>query len=498
MRSRAVSHEMPGSARPSSAQNSCRSRRPSGSKKPRTPTAPRELADQPSTSALGQPVDMAADLVGPGGDLEAEGDRRSGLTVGSTHHRGVAMPLGEVEQRILDRTQVAPDDPAHPAHHQGEPRVGDVLHGRAQVDVLACGLRQYPLQRADQAERRMRGETGLLGDVVEIEPGGVGVLRDQLGGFGRDDAEPRLRRRQRAEDVEPVLQPGRFVEGVRQLRRRKQVAVLPRVGQAGAHAGSHDSARAISASVIWPSDAPHGHRDLAVVDHDAVLEQTAFRQQRTGNRRAGARADVDLVGSLAVEPFVDLLRTLAADERPGLVRWTLVQIGGLRTGRVEAAAPARHEVPLGRRVRGQIGQAHHVRHELHRRQRLGHVEHALRLVEQLCRLRRRDLANRDPQRRRVDDEVDVFVASLHDGGPHTRGSGESRGGQRGRHAGVDVRAMQIDTFVGAGQQLDLGDRREQRLLVLLSDPDDRRAITIAHNDEPRAPVGLPADEMPDE
>ena len=95
IRSREVSQEMPGSASPSSAQNSARSSAPCGAKKPRTPTAPPSWPTSHRGTSLGQPLQMASDLVGPGGDLEAEGDRRAGLPVRPSGHHRVAMLDGQ-------------------------------------------------------------------------------------------------------------------------------------------------------------------------------------------------------------------------------------------------------------------------------------------------------------------------------------------------------------------------------------------------------------------
>src|SRR5437879_9610345 len=60
-----------------------------------------ELTDQPARGPLAQPLEVAAHLVGPGGGLEAEGDRRARLPVGAAHHRRLPVALSERQQRGL-------------------------------------------------------------------------------------------------------------------------------------------------------------------------------------------------------------------------------------------------------------------------------------------------------------------------------------------------------------------------------------------------------------
>ena len=80
---------------------------------PSTPTAPPSWPTSHRGPALAQPVQVAAYLVGPGRDLEAEGDRRARLTVGPAGHhacRGAPRPASSSD--VLDRPQIAPDQRA--------------------------------------------------------------------------------------------------------------------------------------------------------------------------------------------------------------------------------------------------------------------------------------------------------------------------------------------------------------------------------------------------
>ena len=132
-----------------------------------------ELADQPARSPLRQPLNVSSDLVGPRSDFEAEGDRRTRLPVRPSGHERVAVLDCQRQQRLLDRPQIPPRHSTDIAHHQGEPGVCDVLHGRPDVHVLAGGLGEYLLQRTDQTQHRVRGPSGLHGDEIEVEQIGI-------------------------------------------------------------------------------------------------------------------------------------------------------------------------------------------------------------------------------------------------------------------------------------------------------------------------------------
>ena len=103
----------------------------------------RERADRAGELADGEPrlglldaLEVAPDLRGPDRGLEAERDRQPRLAVRAAEHHRVAVALARAEQRGLGRAEVAPRDRQHALHHEPEPRVGDVLDGRAVVDPL--------------------------------------------------------------------------------------------------------------------------------------------------------------------------------------------------------------------------------------------------------------------------------------------------------------------------------------------------------------------------
>ena len=102
----------------------------------------------------------------------------------AARHRSTAMPgrtHGQAEQQFLDPPQVPPGERADAAQRQRGGGVGDVLHGRTDVDVLAGVGRQRSLQRPNQAEHGVRGQPGLLGRVPHIDQFGAGVHGDARG-----------------------------------------------------------------------------------------------------------------------------------------------------------------------------------------------------------------------------------------------------------------------------------------------------------------------------
>ena len=121
--------------------------------------------------------------------------------------------------------QLVVDERADVPQDEAEPGVGEVLHGRAVVDVLAGGVRHDALQFVDQPERRVAGAAGLGGDPVQVEPPGVGVLGDRPRRLGRDDPQRRLGPRECRQDVQPALQPLPLLEQPVQLGSGPQMPV---------------------------------------------------------------------------------------------------------------------------------------------------------------------------------------------------------------------------------------------------------------------------------
>ena len=195
-----------------------------------------------------------------------------------------------------------------------------------------------------------------------------------------------------------------------------------------------------NASRTSSSAAPHGTtRPLALAPH-AALEQAALHQRRPVRRAHHARAEVDPGGRLGpVQRDVDLARALAAHQRPvaHLLR------AGVEEVALEAGAAARVHRATRRRQPAQVDR---LEPQIDRRQVLVVVDDRARHLQQLRRLGRDDLEHAHPHRRGLDDEVHVLEATLHDGHARPRDAGHLR-----RVARVDGRVVDERDLVRARQ-----------------------------------------------
>ena len=307
--------------------------------------------------------------------------------------------------------------------HQREPGVGDVLHRGADVDVLP-GLVGQDLLRAPgsapASSARSAGSRSATRSRSSCVGAGHAAAICSAASAGMMP-QPRLGRGQRGEDVQPALQPGAFLEDLRQLGRAPQVGVLLRVAQAGAHVGSHSLGQRRQRLGDLGQRGPPRH------DH------TAVRRPRCGSRAgstwsaslrcrrsasagrcppAGRARRRTTRGSAATAHSRSASIRAARAARPGS-RWSHRRRTHRRRGTAAGSSPTL-------RVLRQVVELDDVGDQLDRRQVLGQGKHALRLVEQLRGVRRGHLANRDPQRRRVDDEADVPVPALHHDAPFVR------------------------------------------------------------------------------
>ena len=114
---------------------------------------------------------------------------------------------GQAERAVPHPAHVAFGDGAEGPENQGEPGVGQILHGRAVVDPLARVRGQDLAQRPDQPEGRVPGRPGLLGDEGQVQPGGIGMGSDRVRGGAWDQPDVGLGLRQRGQDVQPGLGP---------------------------------------------------------------------------------------------------------------------------------------------------------------------------------------------------------------------------------------------------------------------------------------------------
>ena len=141
------------------------------------------------------------------------------------------------------------------AHHQGEPV--SVMSCTVAPTYTYCGRTREVSAAAHGSDPASSARSVGSGCYeIEVEEIGARMLGDQRGCLGWDQVEASLRSRQRAEDVQPSLQPGALLEDGRQLRRsqvRHCSESLRRVPMSAPTRG-----RAWPAHRRWASDAPQG------------------------------------------------------------------------------------------------------------------------------------------------------------------------------------------------------------------------------------------------
>ena len=191
---------------------------------------------------------------------------------------------------------------------------------------------------------------------------------------------------------------------------------------------------------------------------------------------------------------------MATDQEPGLTVGALIEVPRRRAVDGHARAAAGQQHIDARRCQcleiDQLGEQHH------RREVLGHVEHAAGLVEQLGRRGGHDLDDAHHERGRIQQEADVVVAPLdHDAaGPRVLG-GDGR--QLRRHAGVDLGPLDEHGLVRECEHRHLDGRSEERAVEIRvgarrlgqHDLDQRVRIAVPGHDEAGPPVALPAEEV---
>ncbi len=88
-------------------------------------------------------------------------------------------------------------------HHRR--RIGDVLRRRAPVAPFAEAVAAQRDELLHHRQHRIADALGLRFEFGEVDLGDIAMPADFVGGFFRDDAEPRLRPRQRGLEVEIFL-----------------------------------------------------------------------------------------------------------------------------------------------------------------------------------------------------------------------------------------------------------------------------------------------------
>ena len=113
--------------------------------------------------------------------------------------------------------------------------VEHVLGGRAEMHVFAVIAGADVLQGAQRRHQRMLGQADLGADRRKVDVADLGLAGDLVGRRLRDDAERRLRQRERGLVVVPLLDPVLVVEDRAKLVGAPHVPEQDRIENAGWH-----------------------------------------------------------------------------------------------------------------------------------------------------------------------------------------------------------------------------------------------------------------------
>ena len=120
--------------------------------------------------------------------------------------RHVAVAGGQARHRFATRSELLHQQGVAAAKLQSCRRVEYVLGRRTPMDEARGRIAADGLEPLQNGYERMLSADDLGSELVEIEQLGPRIGGNDLGSFGRDDAQLRLRLRQRGLDVQPCLQ----------------------------------------------------------------------------------------------------------------------------------------------------------------------------------------------------------------------------------------------------------------------------------------------------
>ena len=308
---------------------------------------PAELDDLHARPQLRQPLLVPGELRRPHGGLEPEGDRQPGLAVGAPAHHGVAVAPGERHTaRRRHAGDVPFDDVADPPQtsrtrcRRGParsrrstptpaPRSGSISRRRRISPRVECPEERVPSATTARSSRSIVACSSIS---AAASAGTSPTSAWACGERGEDVSQA---------DVRPWSS-----KSVVQLGRGPEMAVDRGVGEVGTHRSSFRRPSRTSSRL-----APHGTTAVS----PSTSSPRSIRQHLVSTlpaaSGAGARAQVDPLGLVAVEVPVELQRALAADEQPvAALGRPGVQVGHRGAAEVDARAPARQQVGAARDV----------------------------------------------------------------------------------------------------------------------------------------------------
>ena len=487
---------MPGSARPSrSRRTGPAARGPDLAVEPERADRPAELHRRPAAPALVQPLQVAAELVGPRRDLQPERDRRAGLGVGAPGHHRAPVPRGQAGDRTDERGAGRGDELADVTHRQREPGVGQVLHRGAVVHVLGGVGRQDPSAApgsgpAWSARCAASRRPGSRGRGCSTRASSAIASADDAG----IDAERRPARRPARRGCRATAASGPARRTGRASRRWPTGGRTRRCRSGGRPCRVRiDGPGARGPAGPARGCAPHG----TTATSPSISMRSSSRQHLVSSgpgaggqgssgrcRGRGLRARRTSGGSGGTGRSRAASSHVRRDARRGSApRRSPSWMPPPRQGSSTTVASGGERFELD-----QLGFEHH------RRQVLGDVQHPLRLVEQLGGMRRHDLAHPDAHGVGVEQEADVAVAALDDDARTPGCSTATLASCEGTPVSMSGRRT-IDRLVRKRQHLHGRGRREQRLRSVGSTPTRAVASAVAHDHVARAPVALPPQEV---
>ena len=164
-----------------------------------------ELADQHPRTQLLEALLVPPERGEDGRHLVAEGDRHGLLQIAAPGHRRIAVSARDAAEGVGDRVDIRFDQGERLADLQHRGAVGHVLGGGAPMAPFTVPVAAERYQLLHHRQHRIADALGVLLQPDKIDFAGVAMADDFLRGRRRDDAEARLRPRQRRREVEIFL-----------------------------------------------------------------------------------------------------------------------------------------------------------------------------------------------------------------------------------------------------------------------------------------------------
>ncbi len=209
-----------------------------------------EFADQHARPQFAKALPVPVEGRQVGCDLVPEGDRDCLLEIAAARHRGVAVAFREIRKRVRDRHEVRLDEFERLADLQHRRGVGDVLGGGAPMAPFAETAATQRHQLLHDRQHRIADPLGLSLQLGEVVFSDGTMAQNFIAGVLRNDAEARLRPRQRRFDIEIFLDPVLVREDAPHRLGGKDVAEDAGTHPNGGHALVPFESRGLTAAMV--------------------------------------------------------------------------------------------------------------------------------------------------------------------------------------------------------------------------------------------------------